>query len=874
MDFIHYSFDHHTVDFICFSVFAILSVILSFLTYRYSKITKLSKEQHISLEKDFLEQKDFLKTLVESLPAIVFVKDARKNFSYYMFNKTAREFFEFGDDTYIGKNDYDYFSKESADFFRTIDESTMLSGRIIDIPCETLSTKQGEFFMHTRKVPVYDSENKPLYLIGVTDDITDRKRAEIELREYRENLEKMVDERTEKLKVAIEKSEEANRLKSEFLATMSHEIRSPMSGVLGMAELLLDTQLTSEQKNLTRTILNSGEVLMNIIEDILDFSKIEANKLVLDPVPVNMLDLADDVCALYASKARDKALEIAVHYMPGSEQFVYADPTRIRQIMGNLINNAIKFTESGHIILTVCEDKSQSTAENVKLVFTVEDTGIGIDSNYHEKIFEKFTQGNSSSTRNYGGTGLGLSICKKLVKIMDGKIFLKETSDKGSSFEFYVVLKRNTQETFEPVRPPVLKNVRVLAVDDLPIIRTIMKEQLSMAGMVCDIADDAQEALSMLQAAQKSGDPYKIAILDYLMPDMNGDMLARLINDEPDLRKTCLVMLSAAGSPVIGDDVYKKGFSAYIAKPIRYSSLINSLALIWQKYSEGHVDGLIRLDTVPMNITESSEDIYNIDGSKILLVEDSRLNQAFAEEVLSQMKCDVRIASNGQEALVCLEKEVFDLVLMDCQMPVMDGFEASRRIKLLKQQGKISQDMPIIALTANAMKGDRQLCIDAGMDDYIAKPVRKNELKNKIIQWIAHRGVDTSAPIEHGKEVSERNIILDKDILQEAREVLKDRFDFMLTCYIEDVETYLQEIRAAIESRNIEGIVRPAHTIKSSSKRLGALSLSEVAMQIELMAREAANTNDQEIWKQDVFIHDLESLSALFAETCKHLKQA
>jgi len=837
-----------------------------------SVLSELAKD---TAERALGEQTNFYENIVQNLPGILFVKNVKKGFEYHMFNKEAARFFGYSSEEMIGKFDKDFFNESESDFFRTMDEATMNGRKIIDIPCEVVTTPSGEAFLHTRKVPIYDTDGNPQYLVGLAEDITLRKKNEIELNEYRQNLERMVDERTTKLKIAMAKAEEGSRLKSEFLATMSHEIRSPMSGVLGMAELLLDTPLTLEQKGLAKTILNSGEVLLNIIEDILDFSKIEANKLELDPIAVNMLELVDDVCILYSPRARDKALEVVVYYTPGSEQFVYADPIRVRQVLGNLLNNAIKFTQKGYIIMTVREDKDDSLpADKVRLSFCVEDTGIGIEESDKEKIFEKFSQANSSTTRNYGGTGLGLSICRKLVEMMGGKITVTSTIGKGSKFEFSLPMTRNREEIFVHPYPPILQGTRILIVDDLPILRTMLSEQLSLAGIHCDTASGGHEALSKLMEAKESGELYDIIIIDYLMPGINGEMLARAINDEPDFRNICLIMLTAAGNPLIGDDFAEKGFSAYISKPVRALDLIDTLAIIWSKYKEGFTDTLIRVDAASMGTHRMNDNTLSLKGSRILLVEDSRLNQAFAEEVLSQLACDVVTVSNGQEAIDILDGQEFDLILMDCQMPVMDGFEASRRITKMKQDGLVAKDLPIIALTANAMKGDRQRCLDAGMSDYISKPVRKKELKEKIYYWITNETItvkdegDSKPEVRHHESAAAE--ILNAALFEEAKSLLKDKFDFLLGCYIDDVELYMREIQDAVSNKNIEGIVRPAHTIKSTSKRMGALRLSDIAKDIELAAREAANSNEDPLLHPDI-LDSIRRMSSIFMETKQKL---
>ena len=517
---------------------------------------------------------------------------------------------------------------------------------------------------------------------------------------------------------------------------MSHEIRTPMNGILGMAELILGARPSNQISGYAKTIINSGESLQKIIDDILDFSKIEAGRLELDPMPVDLLELADETALLYSVKARDKAIELAVRYVPGSEQFIFADPVRIRQILSNLVSNAIKFTDKGHVAITIEEIKNPGlAADQVTMKFSISDTGIGLSQEAQRNIFEKFAQADSSTTRKYGGTGLGLSICKRLVKLMDGKIGVESCENEGSTFWFEITCKRNTQESHIQPKPPVLKDVKVLVVDDLSVIRQIVSEQLTAAGMYCDVAESGAEALNLIQSAILDDDPYEIIIIDYLMPEMNGEMLACAINDHPEMCNACLVMLTAAGNPMGDNQFAKKGFSAYIAKPIENKALIEALSIVWQRYKDGEKGVLIRIDTGNLGKEYTHDDGIKLKGADILVAEDNLVNQVFIKEILEEMECNYTIVSNGVEALQAVQDQEFDLIIMDCLMPEMDGFEATHEICKLKEAGQTRVYMPIIALTANAMKGDREKCLDAGMDDYITKPVRKKELKEMLYQW-------------------------------------------------------------------------------------------------------------------------------------------
>lgn len=646
------------------------------------------------------------------------------------------------------------------------------------------------------------------------------------------------------LKTARVKAEEASRLKSDFLATMSHEIRTPMNGILGMADLIQDARPSPQIEGYVKTIINSGETLQQIIDDILDFSKIEAGRLEIDLMPVNMVDLVDDIANLYAVKARDKALEIVVRYVPGSEQFVFADPVRVRQTLSNLVNNAIKFTDKGHIKIEIEEERNSSLSDDhVMLCFSVSDTGIGLPKAAQAKIFDKFSQADSSTTRKYGGTGLGLSICQSLVELMGGQMGVVSEEDVGSKFWFRIPFKRNNSEIFLQPKPPVLQDIRVLVVDDLPVVCDLVLEQLRRSGMRCEKALSGAEALDKMKAAVELGDPYQIIIIDYLMPEMNGEMLACAINDYPELRDACLVMLTAAGSPVADDYFFEKGFSAYISKPVTTLQLVDSLSVIWSKYKDGVREGLIRVDQVSLGKHDRDKEDFFIRGIKILVAEDNLVNQVFIKEILSEMQADYTIVSNGQEALNSVREGHFSLIIMDCLMPVMDGFEATREICKLKDSGFISKEIPIIALTANAMKGDREACLAAGMDDYLSKPVRKNELKNKVCEWVLGEEKKdlSSEKIDESRQVYELQYdedgLLDAQAVNQARQILKGKYDEMIDIYINNSREYLDEITQAVYEKNVEAIIRPAHTLKSTSKQMGAFKLSDMAKDVEHIAK-------------------------------------
>lgn len=672
----------------------------------------------------------------------------------------------------------------------------------------------------------------------------------------------VLDTSRRKIELLKERAEELSRLKSDFLATMSHEIRTPMNGILGMAELILTAQPSAQIDNYARTIITSGETLLNIISDILDFSKIEAGKMQLSTSETDLLELIDDLATLYSVKARDKALELVVRYAPGTERFVFADPLRLRQILGNLISNAIKFTEKGHITVNVEEVSPDHTSADITLRFSVHDTGIGLDEDAQSRVFEKFTQADNSTTRKYGGTGLGLNISKSLVNLMNGTIGVESKPGKGANFWFEVPLKRNMDKPLLSNKSSILQDIRVLIVDDFPVIREILTEQLGEAGMMPSSAESGAEALRMMRMAASHNEPFDLVIIDYLMPGMNGIELAGIIQSEDALKSACMIMLTAAGNPLADDSFSAHGFSAYISKPIQSNVLIEGLGIIWSRF-QMEKDGkrtLLRLESRNYKNENGTEDpSCRLPGKNILLVEDNLVNQIFIKEILEGMECEYSIVSNGQDALGALLARNYDLVLMDCMMPVMDGYEATTMIREMQKKGDMKADLPIIALTANAMKGDRERCEAVGMDDYISKPVRKKALQDMLLKWLRDGGqapqdVAIVSVMDIRKQYQGKifenldESVLDPESVENARSVLKADYPAMVRIFIQNSYERFEEIRAALKEGDALSIVRPAHTLKSTSRQMGALIMGNTAMRIEAAAKELSqqNPNDRD----------------------------
>jgi PAS domain S-box-containing protein len=578
-------------------------------------------------------------------------------------------------------------------------------GIVRDFESEVYRKDRSIIWISENARAVRDEAGNIEYYEGMVMDITERKRLERELVES---------------KLA---AEAANRLKSEFLANMSHEIRTPLNGVIGMADLLLMTPLAPEQRSFANTLRISGESLLIVVNDILDFSKIEAGKLDLEIINFDLREAIDNIMDLLGAQAHAKGLELIGFVHPGVPTHIRGDPGRLRQVINNLVGNAIKFTSQGEVVLSV--SALTETMTDVVLRFEVRDTGIGIDAAAQARLFQAFSQADGSTTRKYGGTGLGLAISKRLIQLMNGKIGMKSTPGEGSVFWFHVELGKQVGVK-EPVSGKDLEGLHVLIVDDNATNRQIMTHYAQNWRMRSTSVSNGGEALKLLRHAAVD-DPFELAILDMQMPEMDGLMLAREIKKDSLIAGVRLVMLTSLGNDLDTEGLKASGIAACMLKPIQQTRLLDRLTEVMAAPVVKRAQQIAASGRLPKRYRLSPEKRE----IKILIAEDNRINQTVSLNLLQKLGYRATIAANGLEVLKALDETPYDLILMDCQMPQMDGYEATRQIRA----GKWLQPR-IVAMTANAMRGDDELCRAAGMDDYLSKPVRIEKLREVVEKWI------------------------------------------------------------------------------------------------------------------------------------------
>ncbi len=764
-------------------------------------------------QKEIQHQKDFLESTLNSLTHPFFVINTVDR-SIMMMNETARQL-----GIQESETCYELIRNQSQpcqdDAGNTCPVDLVLSTKqpVVIEHCYS-DIKSGKKFYEIHGYPILDDTGNVVQMIEYSFDITDRKNME------------------QDLVVAKEKAEDATKAKSDFLANMSHEIRTPMNAIMGMAHLALGTELNSKQRNYIQKIDSSARSLLGIINDILDFSKIEAGKMTIEEIDFDLDQVINDVTTMVGIKIESKGIELLVRFAADVPKALFGDPLRLGQILINLANNATKFTQEGEIVIAV--ELIESLNQDVTLKFSVKDTGIGMNAEQQDKLFQAFSQADVSTTRKYGGTGLGLSICKHLCEMMHGKIWVESEEGAGSNFQFTVKLKKSKNAVRKPITPnPDLRNMKILVVDDNLTAQEILESMLIAMSFRVALAASGEDAIAEL-LRNSEADPYRLLFIDWKMPGINGIKTAKSILNNPEIKiKPKMIMLTAYGREEIMMNAEKSGLDGFLVKPTTQSVILDNIMSIFNKE-----DSAARLSDNKQSV--GNDDLSSLRGAQILLVEDNELNQEVATELLAAAGINVDIANNGKEATVKVKEKKYDAVLMDIQMPLMDGYTATREIRAYKDDF-YAKRLPILAMTANAMSGDKEKALAAGMNDHVAKPINPEHLFETLKKFVHISSADVQE--KNSNEVRNKEkldsvlpqrlpgIDIEDGLLRVAGN--KQLFKKLLFKLVEQYENATTDISKMLIENRLEEAQRFSHSLKGVAGNLGAESLQAASASVE-----------------------------------------